>query len=121
MIEDKLVEAFDPRAQSGAHGKLVTRVDVLERAYDQCVKSLNLVDGKVEIEAEKGLKIEDTLRDQIDLIQALNSKLALQEEALKETKGVFLAKIATLEKEVIERAFGESNNILSKFDFSAHE
>lgn len=77
LVEEKLVEAFDPRVQSGAHGKLVTRVEVLERAYDQCVKSLNLVDGKVEVEAEKGLKIEDTLRDQIDLIQALNSKLAL--------------------------------------------
>jgi hypothetical protein len=93
----------------------------LEKAYDQCVKSINLVDGKTEIEAEKGLKIEDTLRDQIDLIQALNSKLALQEEALKETKGAFLAKISTLEKEVIERAFGDNGVLASRFDFSAHE
>ena len=71
------------------------------------MKSINLVDGKVEIEAEKSLKIEDTLRDQIDLIQALNSKLALQEEAIKETKHSFITKLTTLEKEVIERAFGE--------------
>jgi hypothetical protein len=85
------------------------------------VKSINQVDGKTEIEAEKGLKIEDTLRDQIDLIQALNSKLALQEEALKETKGAFLAKISTLEKEVIERAFGDNGVLASRFDFSAHE
>lgn len=47
---------------------MVQRIDVLERAYDQVVKGLNTVDGKVEIEAEKSLKIEDTLRDQIDLI-----------------------------------------------------
>ncbi len=84
------------------------------------MKSINLVDGKVEIEAEKGLKIEDTLRDQIDLIQALNSKLALQEEAIKETKNGFLAKLATLEKEVIEKAFGDGGPV-SKFDFTAHE
>jgi hypothetical protein len=78
LVEEKLIEAFDPRATSGGtYGKLVARVEVLEKACDQCVKSINLVDGKVEIEAEKGLKIEDTLRDQIDLIQALNSKLAL--------------------------------------------
>jgi hypothetical protein len=83
------------------------------------VKSINLVDGKVEIEAEKSLKIEDTLRDQIDLIQALNSKLALQEEAIKETKHSFITKLTTLEKEVIERAFGEQS--AAKFDFSAHE
>ena len=78
MVEEKLVEAFDPRANSGGtYGRLVSRVEVLEKAYDQCVKSINLVDGKAEIEAEKGMKIEDTLRDQIDLIQTLNSKLAL--------------------------------------------
>ena len=77
LIEEKLHEAFDPRHGVGAYGKLNQRVDVLEKAYDQCVKSINMVDGKVEIEAEKSLKLEDTLRDQIDLIQALNSKLAL--------------------------------------------
>lgn len=63
MVEDKILEAFDPRLGTGAHGKMVTRVEVLEKAYDQCVKSINMVDGKVEIEAEKSLKIEDTLRD----------------------------------------------------------
>ena len=98
---------------------MVSRVEVLEKAYDQCVKSINLVDGKVEIEAEKSLKIEDTLRDQIDLIQALNTKLALQEEAIKETKHSFITKLTTLEKEVIDKAFGESS--AAKFDFSAHE
>lgn len=98
---------------------MVSRVEVLEKAYDQCVKSINLVDGKVEIEAEKGLKIEDTLRDQIDLIQALNTKLALQEEAIKETKHSFITKLTTLEKEVIDKAFGDSS--AAKFDFSAHE
>jgi len=98
---------------------LVSRVEVLEKAYDQCVKSINLVDGKVEIEAEKSLKIEDTLRDQIDLIQALNTKLALQEEAIKETKHSFITKLTTLEKEVIDKAFGDSS--AAKFDFSAHE
>ncbi len=118
LVEDKLGEAFDPRLGTGAHGKLAGRVDVLEKAYDQVVKSLNLVDGKVEIESEKSLKIEDTLRDQIDLIQALNSKLALQEEALKETKGTFLAKLTTLEREVIAKAFEGGP---AKFDFSAHE
>lgn len=121
MVEEKLVDAFDPRANSGGtYGRLVSRVEVLEKAYDQCVKSINLVDGKAEIEAEKGMKIEDTLRDQIDLIQALNSKLALQEEAIKETKNGFLAKLATLEKEVIEKAFGDGGPV-SKFDFTAHE
>ena len=98
---------------------MVSRVEVLEKAYDQCVKSINLVDGKVEIEAEKSLKIEDTLRDQIDLIQALNTKLALQEEAIKETKHSFITKLTTLEKEVIDKAFGDSS--AAKFDFSAHE
>ena len=63
LVEEKLLEAFDSRHGAGAHGKLVQRVEVLERAYDQCVKSINIVDGKAEIEAEKGLKIEDTLRD----------------------------------------------------------
>ena len=121
LVEDKFQEAFDQRLGTGPHAKLVQRVDVLEKAYDQCVKSINLVDGKAEIECEKSLKIEDTLRDQIDLIQALNSKLALQEEALKETKGSFLAKITTLEKEVIERAFGDNGGYGGKFDFSAHE
>ena len=45
----------------------------------------------------------------------------MQEEALKETKGSFLAKITTLEKEVIERAFGDNGGYGGKFDFSAHE
>ena len=81
-----------------------------------------MVDNKVEIETEKGLKIEDTLRDQIDLIQALNSKLALTEESIKETKGVFLAKLVTIEKDVIEKAFGENGmGPHGKFDFTAHE
>ena len=119
MVEEKLVEAFDPRQGGGSFSKLVSRVEVLEKAYDQCVKSINLVDGKVEIEGEKSLKIEDTLRDQIDLIQALNSKLALQEEAIKETKHSFISKLNTLEKEVIEKAFGEQS--AGRFDFSAHE
>ena len=50
--------------------------------------------------------------------------MALQEEALKETKGAFLGKISTLEKEVIEKAFGEGGiaaGLTAKFDFSAHE
>ena len=65
------------------------------------------------------MKIEDTLRDQIDLIQALNNKLALQEETLKDTKNYFYNKMTTIEKDIINKAFGEANNI--KFDFSAHE
>lgn len=68
LVEDKLLEAFDPRLPTTAHAKLVQRVEILEKAYDSCVKSINLVDGKIEIESEKGLRIEDTLRDQIDLI-----------------------------------------------------
>ncbi len=34
LIEEKLVEAFDPRAGAGTYGKLVSRVEVLEKAYD---------------------------------------------------------------------------------------
>lgn len=120
MVEEKILDAFDARQGMTHYSKLVGRVEILEKAYDQCVKSINMVDGKVEIEAEKSLKIEDTLRDQIDLIQALNSKLALQEEAIKETKSGFAAKINNLEREVIEKAFGD-NGPGSKFDFSAHE
>lgn len=41
------------------------------------------------------------MRDQIDLIQALNNKLALQEETLKETKNYFYGKLTTIEKEII--------------------
>lgn len=57
------------------------------------------------------------------MIQALNSKLALQEEALKETKGAFIGKLTTLEREVIDKAFGEGGlgGITGKFDFTAHE
>jgi len=65
------------------------------------------------------VKVEDTLRDQIDLIQALNNKLALQEETLKETKNYFYGKLTTIEKEIIQKAFGEAANI--KYDFTAHE
>ena len=121
LVDEKIVEAFDPR-QSGSYAKVVQRIDVLERAYDQVVKGLNTVDGKIEIEAEKSLKIEDTLRDQIDLIQALNGKLALQEEAIKETKGIFFQKLTILEKEVIDKAFGDGpGSGGGKFDFTAHE
>ncbi len=65
------------------------------------------------------MKIEDTLRDQIDLISALNNKLALNEESLKDTKNFFYQKLQSIEKDIINKAFGEASNI--KFDFSAHE
>ena len=38
---------------------------------------------------------------------------------MKETKNYFYSKLTALEKDIIQKAFGESNNI--KFDFSAHE
>lgn len=59
------------------------------------------------------------MRDQIDLISALNNKLALQEETLKDTKTYCYNKFTTLEKDIISKAFEDANNI--KFDFSAHE
>lgn len=34
MVEEKLVDAFDPRQGGGAFSKLVSRVEVLEKAYD---------------------------------------------------------------------------------------
>lgn len=34
LVEDKIIEAFDPRLGTGAHGKLVNRVEILEKAYD---------------------------------------------------------------------------------------
>ena len=35
LVEEKLVEAFDPRATSGGtYGKMVARVEVIEKAYD---------------------------------------------------------------------------------------
>jgi hypothetical protein len=46
----------------------------------------------------------------------------LTEESIKETKGVFLAKLVTIEKDVIEKAFGENGmGPHGKFDFTAHE
>lgn len=54
------------------------------------------------------MKIEDTLRDQIDLIQALNNKMSLQEETMKDTKNYFYNKMTTIEKEIISKAFGDA-------------
>lgn len=46
--------------------------------------------------------------------------MALQEEAIKETKMGLHNKLSNLEKEVIDKAFGEGGPV-SKFDFTAHE
>ena len=63
LIEDKILDAFDPRQPSTAFSKMTQRIEVLEKAYDQCVKSITLLDGKIDVEADKTFKIEDTLRD----------------------------------------------------------
>jgi hypothetical protein len=55
------------------------------------------------------LKIEDTLRDQIDLIQALNNKMHLSEETMKETKNFFYQKMSSIERDIIQKAFGETS------------
>lgn len=99
--------------------KIVTRMDLLDKAYDQCLKNLSVFESKMDIENQKSLKIEDTLRDQIDLISALNNKIAYSEDALKDTKNYFYQKVTAIEKDIINKAFGDSHNI--KFDFIAHE
>jgi len=43
----------------------------------------------------------------------------LSEETLKETKNYFHNKLTSIEKEIIEKAFGQNNNV--RYDFSAHE
>eukprot|EP00347_Sterkiella_histriomuscorum_P015644 403356242 len=114
IIEDKI-----DNLEFSFNSKILSRLDLLEKAYDQQIKNYSIFENKLDIENQKSLKIEDTLRDQIDLIQALNNKLALSEETMKETKNYFYGKLTTIEKEIIQKAFGEAANI--KYDFSAHE
>ena len=114
LLEDKI-----DNLEFSFNSKVLARLELLEKAYDSNIKNYQMFDNKLDIEEQKALKIEDTLRDQIDLIQALNNKLALQEETLKDTKNYFYSKLTSIEKDIIQKAFGEANNI--KFDFTAHE
>jgi len=50
---------------------------LLEKAYDAQVKNYSFFENKMDAWGHKSSSIEDALKDQIALIQSLNSKLAL--------------------------------------------
>jgi hypothetical protein len=62
-----------------------------------------VLENKLELENEKTLKIEETLKDHIDIIQGLNKKVNNNSEIMDENKKMLLNKIARLEQEMINK------------------
>lgn len=58
LVEDKI-----ENVEFNFSTKVVSRIELLEKAYDQAMKSINIIEGKFDIENQKSMKIEDTLRD----------------------------------------------------------
>lgn len=50
------------------NNKVVTRLEMLERSQEAQVRAANVLENKIELENEKTLKIEETLKDHIDII-----------------------------------------------------
>ena len=58
MMEDKI-----DSLEFNFNSKILSRLELLEKAYESNIKNYQIFDNKLEIEATKSLKIEDTLRD----------------------------------------------------------
>ena len=58
FLEDKI-----ENLEFNFNSKVISRLELLEKAYDSSLKNYQILDNKLDIESQKSLKIEDTLRD----------------------------------------------------------
>ena len=48
-------------------------------------------------------KLQQSLREYVDLIEVVNEKISIQSEQMQETKGQLVKKMTNIEKNVIEK------------------
>ena len=58
FLEDKI-----ENLEFSFNSKIMSRLELLEKAYDSNIKNYQIFENKLDIESQKSLKIEDTLRD----------------------------------------------------------
>lgn len=72
MVDEKI-----ENIEFNINNKVVSRLELLEKSYDSQAQNTMAIENKQEHENQKAVRVEETLKDQIELIQALNQKIAL--------------------------------------------
>jgi len=74
----------------------------LDQALQDSITKVNSMDQSLLFQTEKNQKVEESLNDQIDLIEALNKKLDKQNKVIEDNKTMIIEKLGVFEAGVIK-------------------
>lgn len=76
---------------------IATKLQQVEQAYQDIKTDQGRLNKLIQARGDEVVKLESTMKEYVDLIEVLNEKTTLQNEALKDTRNTFAQKFQTIE------------------------
>jgi hypothetical protein len=76
---------------------IATKLQQAEQAYQDIKTDHGRLNKLIQARGDEVVKLESTMKEYVDLIEVLNEKTTLQNEALKDTRTTFAQKFQTIE------------------------
>ena len=103
---EKITETFDKKMdqiEAFINEKVIKRIDQLERHEDEMTTQVQNFSNKVKVEMEKSAKMEDQLKEQLEIISTVNKKANNNHKTFEEVKNLIHNKINRVEQLIINK------------------
>lgn len=101
--EDSKMDSKLDEIEIFINDKVIKRVELIEQHEDEFTEKLNTVINKVKIQLEKSAKVEEQLKEHLDIISTVNKKTNNNHKTFEEVKKLIHNKVSRVEQLVINK------------------